>query len=72
MTFDMKNARDLLYRASEYTITSAPGQTGYGCDHSKYREFQAMIDICSIAFPAALEEIMRLEAMIDKMREAGR
>lgn len=70
MTFDMKNANDLLYRASENKITSVPGQTGYGCDHNKYREFQAMIEICSITFPAALEEIRRLEAVVEEMREA--
>lgn len=69
MTFDMKKAEDLLYHASEFVVSSVPGQTGSGVDHSKHRDFKAMIEICSRTFPEALAEIRRLETQIREMEE---
>jgi len=62
--FDMKHARDLQEKARSFEVYSGPGQTGYGCDHSKHPDWQAMEKIRTTVYPAALNEIERLNAVL--------
>lgn len=62
--FDMNHARDLQEKARSFEVYSCPDQTGYGCDHSKHPDWQAMEEIRTTVYPAALNEIERLNAVL--------